>query len=161
MPSKGLSIAIYFFISLALGPVVRRNAGFLDSGVITKLPIQSPKGLRHTWSTTSYEATTFVQLVALRAQLVALGPVVVFNTHGLRPSCNPQYTHGLRPSCCSQYTHGLRPSCESQAFAAACLGRPPPRSFPLSMGCWESPLQQVGSRPSCCPQYTHGLRPSC
>ena len=69
-----------FFISLALGPVVRRNAGFLDSGVITKLPIPSPKGLRHTWSTTSYEATTFVQMVAPRAQLVALGPVMVLNT---------------------------------------------------------------------------------
>ena len=74
MPSKGLSIAIYFFISLALGPVVRRNAGFLDSGVITKLPTQSPKGLRHTVSTTSSEA------IWLSAQFVALGPVVVLNT---------------------------------------------------------------------------------
>ena len=73
-------------------------------------------------------------MLAHRAQLVALGPVVVFNTHGLRPSCNPQYTHGLRPSCCSQYTHGLRPSCESQAFAAACLGKPPPRSSRLRLG---------------------------
>ena len=51
-PARGLELRS-FFISLALGPVVRRNAGFLDSGVITKLPTQSPKGLRHTWSTTS------------------------------------------------------------------------------------------------------------
>ena len=92
----------------------------------------------------------------IRGDNLALKALMVSDS-GTRPSCCSQYTHGLRPSCCSQYTHGLRPSCESQAFAAACLGRPPPRSFPLSMGCWESPLQQVGSRPSCCPQYTHGL----